>query len=251
MMKIDNEKPEKNVLLMLSGGRDSFLSACQLIDSGYCIKLITYNNGSMSCTENVTILVERIIKIFGEQRVSFAGIHMIAQNIRPLLLSILYNDPIRWCRDYPYLTLHQLTCLACHTAMYVHSIAYCKAFNISYIAEGAREQQKFFVELPEMINAYKELCRDRGLELLLPVYDLASDRKRKEDLAEWGFLPKTYEPQCWVGCPMEGELKQEQIDCLLKYYHEKIRPQLDSMIDRLSKKKHCLGPNGSECDTYV
>lgn len=251
MVKIDSEKNGKNVLLMLSGGRDSFLSACRLVDMGYSVKLITYNNGCMSCTENVAALVERVVNLFGEDRVSSAGIHMIAQNIKPLLRPVLYKDPIVWCRDYPHLTLHQLICLACHTAMYAHSIAYCKAFGISYIAEGARKQQRFFVELPEMAEAYKKLCHEHEVELLLPVYDLASDTARKDELAEWGFLPKTYEPQCWAGCPMEEDLTLEQRDCLFKYYKEQIRPQLDSMIDRLCRKKICLGPEGSGCNAYM
>lgn len=250
-MEENEKKMDKTVLLMLSGGRDSYLAACRLIDKGYHIKLITYNNGHMSCTENVIPLVEKIIKVFGEERVSFAGIHMIAQNIMPFLKVVLYENGKKWSRDYPYLPLYQLICLACHTVMYAHSIAYCKAYDIHYIAEGAREQQKFFVELPEMQKEYRELCQAHGLELLLPVYDLKSDIVRKEELAESGFLPKPCEPQCWLGCPMESELSQEQIECLLKYYKECMRPHLDALIEKLIQKKISLGPQGSGFSDYL
>lgn len=36
---------ENAVLLMLSGGRDSFLSACRLIEDGWYVHMITYDNG--------------------------------------------------------------------------------------------------------------------------------------------------------------------------------------------------------------
>ena len=37
----------KTVILMLSGGRDSFLAACRLLDdkNQYKIKMVTYDNG--------------------------------------------------------------------------------------------------------------------------------------------------------------------------------------------------------------
>ena len=36
---------DDTVLLMLSGGRDSFLAACRLIEEGWHVHMITYDNG--------------------------------------------------------------------------------------------------------------------------------------------------------------------------------------------------------------
>lgn len=234
----------KKALLMLSGGRDSFLSACELIKDGYQVYLVTYNNGHMAQTENVKALSDRLEKVFGNDRIKQAGIYLIAQNIRPLLEKALNSEPSELCKDYPHLLLGQLNCLVCHTVMYFHSIAYCKAREIDTIAEGAREEQKFFVELPEMKKRYERLCEKYGLMLRMPVYDLKSDARRKEMLGEWNFNPKSYEPQCWVGCPMLKELTSEQRSCLANYYDYEIEPHAESVIQRLIGSKRIL----SDCD---
>lgn len=237
MSAIKEETNEKNVLVMLSGGRDSFLTVCKMIALGYHVHLITYDNGCMSGTDNVEILVERIIKRFGEDKVSNAGIHSIAQNIKVLMKKVLYEEPINICSKYPHLIYNQLNCLACHSVMYLHSIAYCKANNITAIAEGARKQQEFFVELPEMKKHYEKMCEQHGIELYMPVYELESDSERKDELAEWGFLPKTYEPQCWLGCPLLKSLTVDQRKDLETYYVTEMRPFFDNIIEKLIVKK--------------
>lgn len=232
---IKNKKEE--CLLMLSGGRDSFLSACELIGQGYFVYMIGYNNGHMTNTENISELANRIRTRFGEECTKYLGVYSVAQNINPLLKKALYTDISVLAKDYPNLQSYQLNCLACHTAMYLHSIAYCKAHNIKFISEGARESQGFFVSKNVMKNEYEELCRYYNLELLLPVYTLQSDIDRKRELAEWGFLPKTYEPQCWLGCPVLNELSIEQTQSLLSFYQNEIKPLTIGIIDNLEIKK--------------
>ncbi len=234
---MSNVKEQKKVLLMLSGGRDSFLSACRLISNGFFVYMVTYDNGCMSCSSNAMEVAKRIIHRFGSDKAQYVGIHMIAQNINPLMKQALYSSPIELCKDYPHLLMYQLRCLACHTAMYLHSIAFCKVYGIDYLSEGAREQQGFFVELPEMKQRYESLCKNYNLNLIMPVYDLESDVQRKLELAEWGFLPKSYEPQCWIGCPMEQSLSNDQLQSLTRYYDKAILPVLNDIIDRLIEKK--------------
>ena len=249
MSTIIKTTKEKNVLIMMSGGRDSFLSVCKMIALGYHVHLITYDNGCMSGTDNVNILIKRIIERFGTDKVSNAGIHSIAQNVKPLLKTLLYEEPTSICSKYPHLIFNQLICLACHSTMYLHSIAYCRANNITAIAEGAREQQGFFVELPEMREQYTSLCQKYEIELHMPVYNLSSDMDRKNELAEWEFLPKSYEPQCWLGCPLLKALTTDQRKDLELYYEKEMRPLFDSMIDRLIIKKKFIKQN--ETRNYI
>lgn len=228
---------KKKVLLMFSGGRDSFLAACRLIAKGYMVYLIAYDNGCISYISNAREVAQRIICRFGKYRVKYVGVHMIAQNILPLMQRALYSTPKDISSEYPDLLIYQLQCLACHTAMYLHSIAFCKANGIDFLAEGAREQQQFFVELPEMKQRYEALCKHYGLALLLPVFELDSDIQRKQELAEWGFLPKSYESQCWLGCPMKEPLTEPQIASLAKYYDNEILPLAQGTIDKLIDTK--------------
>lgn len=218
------------VLLMLSGGRDSFLSACRLVEQGLFVHMITYDNGCISNVGAVKAVADRIISTYGEERALFAGVHSIAASLYRFQEPYLYQPIKDSSQRYPNLRPAQLPCLSCHTGMYLESIAYCKAHGISKLAEGARQSQKFFVELPEMVARYRALTEQNGIELLLPVYDLVSDWERKLALADCGFIPKTLEPQCWLGCPLGDELNCEEIQSLLAYYDSEIEPQLQSLI---------------------
>ena len=238
---------DKNVLIMLSGGRDSFLTTCKMIAKGYHVHLVTYDNGCISGLDNIKILYQRIKERFGEERVSVVGVCLMAQNIKTFLNKIFYEEIFEICKKYPHLITNQAHCLVCHSVMYLHAIAYCKVQGITNIAEGAREQQMFFVELPEMKKRYMDLCKRYGINLYMPVYDLDSDYKRKEELAEWGFLPKTYEPQCWIGCPMLKSLTDEQRLDLAKYYDEEMLPYFDSVIKSLIEKKQV----GMSCESEI
>lgn len=238
---------DKNVLIMLSGGRDSFLTTCKMIAKGYHVYLVTYDNGCISGLDNIKILYQRIKERFGEEHVSVVGICLMAQNIKTFLNKIFYEEMLEICKKYPHLIINQAQCLVCHSVMYLHAIAYCKVYGITNIAEGAREQQMFFVELPEMKKRYMDLCKKYGINLHMPVYDLNSDYKRKEELAEWGFLPKTYEPQCWLGCPMLKSLTNEQKQDLARYYDEEMQPYFDSVIESLIEKKQV----GMSCESEI
>lgn len=239
---VDNAKKsgDNNVLLMLSGGRDSFLATCRLIEQGFYVHMITYDNGCMSNVEAAGTVAERIIKRYGTNRASFEGIYNIATYLWRLQQKYLYQTIEDSSKKYPFLQPAQLPCLACHTGMYIESIAFCKAHNISFIAEGARKIQNFFVELEVMVNRYRALLHKYDIELILPVYNLEDDWERKQELADRGFVPKTLEPQCWLGCPMKQGLTEQEQKSLADYYDNEIEPKLEDWISAsLLRKKAC------------
>lgn len=227
---------EESVLLMLSGGRDSYLSACRLVEAGYVVHMITYDNGCISDIEHTKIVADRIISKYGANQAKFAGIYGITSSLYRLQKAFLYQEIQKSSQEYPNLRPAQMPCLACHTGMYIQSIAYCRAHGISKLAEGSRKVQGFFVELPEMVKRYKILAQQHGIELLLPVYDLTDNWERKQELADFGFIPKSAEPQCWLGYPLGNELNSDEIKSLLAYYDHAIAPQLPSLIDSAVKK---------------
>ncbi len=239
----------QDVLLMFSGGRDSFLSACYLVEKGYRVHLITYDNGSMSGVESVRETATRIIGKYGPERVLFSGILGIVTDLYRLQEGYLYKTPGELSKDFPHLLPYQARCLTCHTAMYVESIAYCRQHGIKNLAEGARESQRFFVELPIMASKYKELAEEYDIQLHLPVYNLKNDWDRKLQMGDRGFRPKTYEFQCWLGCPMRESLSQEQIDSLALYYDCVMKPLLKDMIDNKFQLKN-IEANEARFDRY-
>lgn len=244
----------KTVLLMLSGGRDSFFSACKLVAEGYFVYMVTYDNGHMSCMEAAAEVGKRIESRFGNCNVRYLGVYPMASRINPLLEKMYNRTFVQLCSDYPNVSISQLNCLACHTVMYWNSIALCKVMDIKALAEGARKSQGFFIEQPEMKERYEALCQEYGIYLKLPAFDLESDLERKRVLADWGFLPKTCEMQCWLGCPMNDALSRDSIHDLARYYDNEILPKAKEVIDLLIPvKRSCiqLADSGATVHGYV
>lgn len=230
--KTDNTS-KKAALLMLSGGRDSFYSACKLIEKGYFVYMITYDNGHMSCVDAAVDVGKRIEHRFGQNKVHYLGAFPVASRINPLLEKMYNRTAVQVCSDYPNIIFSQINCLACHTVMYWHSIALCKAMNIDVLSEGARKSQGFFVEQPEMKERYENLCKKYNIQLELPAYELDCDLERKRVLADWRFLPKTCELQCWLGCPMHEPLSADSKQDLARFYDNEILPNASDIIDLL------------------
>lgn len=222
-----------SALLMLSGGRDSFYSACKLVAKGYYVYMITYDNGHMSRVDAAAEVGKRIENHFGRNKARYLGVYPIASRIGPLLEKIYNRSVVQLCSDYPHILVSQINCLACHTVMYWNSIALCKAMNIKVLSEGARKSQGFFVEQLEMRKRYEALCKEYDICLELPAFDLDSDQERKNVLADWGFLPKTCETQCWLGCPMSEPLSEDNIKDLARYYDNEVLPKAKEIIDLL------------------
>ena len=224
----------KAVLLMLSGGRDSFLSACKLLEQGYYLKLITYDNGCTIQSSRSADCAERIAKKYGSEKVEFLGVHSIASLFREFFIPYFNMPASDVAKKFGEVTISQLNCLICRTSMYIYSIQVCKELNIPTIAEGARKSQGFVVELDGMIQRYKALLEQYGIELLLPVHDLNSDWDRKNELMWRGFIPKTFEAQCLLGFPLDGPINQNIIEGVHKFYDEAVLPRLKErkLIDR-------------------
>lgn len=231
------EEISRTALLMLSGGRDSFYSACKLVSKGYFVYMITYDNGHMSRVDAAAEVGKRIERRFGQNKVRYLGVYPIASRITPLVEKLYNRSVLQLCSDYPHIIFSQINCLACHTVMYWNSIALCKAMGIKVLAEGARKSQGFFVEQLEMKERYERLCKQYDIELELPAFELNDDRERKRVLADWGFLPKTCETQCWLGCPMAEALTKDNIKDLATYYDKEISPKAAEIIDLLISVK--------------
>lgn len=236
---VDYAKPK--VLHMLSGGRDSFLAACLLIEQGYEVQMVTFNTGHMDGVERVKQVAVWIAESYPNVRLTYLKPVTIAMTVHEYMRSEWYRKPKERMEKYPELQAYQAHCLSCKTAMYVHAIAYCKAYGIKYLSEGAREQQGFFVELPEMKERYEKLCSDNGIKLLWPVFELGCDLDRKRRLSDRGLPTKTFEPQCFLGCPLKQSLTVEERRVYANYFDYELNPLLMRDIEELVPAKKCKG----------
>jgi len=222
----------EDVLLLFSGGRDSFLSACILVEEGHTVMLVTFENGLGLAAENAMHGASRLIKRYGDDRIRFLGVQNVWGIWRELLLPFYNMLPAEISSAYGELSVSQFNCLTCRMAMYAWAIIWARQHGIRLLAEGAREDQKFLVELPRFMNRLRGYLSQHGMELRLPVYDLTSDQHKKNMLLLRGFVPKTLEPQCLLGVPLKNGLAPEskEEDAGLNVLELVILPRLEEVI---------------------
>lgn len=218
------------VLLMLSGGRDSFLSACKLLEDkkGYHVYMATYDNGCICQLDKVKTVADRIIQHYGADRAEYLGAYSTAGIAREFFFPYFNMKPEEQMREFSGMTPSQFHCLVCRTAMYIRSVQLCKLHGIQYIAEGGRKSQEFVIELEGMANdRYLELVKSQGLGLLMPVYDLEDDWIRDNELMMRDFVSKCGEAKCLIGVPVRGSIDQSVIDGVHAYYDKVILPRIE------------------------
>jgi len=223
----------KKGIVLLSGGRDSFLSACLTIEDGWELIPVICNNGHMCAVNRAGFVVNELQKRYPNK------IHgLVCLTTGMTLQSYMIDTWYRTCeniaKEYPAIKPYQLHCLACKSAMYVHGIAYAVAHGCEGVVDGMRKSQGFFVDQEYMLSKLTQLCSNWNLELITPVYELKSDLERKRQLCDRGLSTKTLEPQCYLGCP----LLPDGIDCieydnLTRFYESDLEPKFNSDITQL------------------
>jgi len=214
---------EKEIILLFSGGRDSFLAGCYLIEEGFKIYMVTFENGIGLEVHNAEHGARRIIKRYGKDKVEFLGIHSVAGIWREFFLPYFNLKPSEISKEFGELTISQFHCLTCRSAMYIWAIIKAKQMGIKYIADGARKDQGFVIELPNMIKKFRDFFSEFSIEMLLPVWDLDSDWERKNLLLLRGFVPKALEPQCLIGVGLPGgRTPDEEIQKAVENYFDRV-----------------------------
>lgn len=101
----------KIVLLILSGDRSSFFSACYLIEQGYNVYMVTYNNGCISDVDNIKGIADRIIKKYDSSKALFLGVQSVTAYLYRFQEPFLYSTIGEFSKKYPNLHPGQLPCL--------------------------------------------------------------------------------------------------------------------------------------------
>lgn len=235
----------KRVLLMYSGGYDSILSMFKLMNFGYNVLLVNYDNG---CEISNGYEVKQAMKY---QEKYYPKIEYIGKITT--VTGFMYNNRLtdnipmnEMVEKYGNTTISQIRCLNCRSAMYVESIKYCLDNNIHYIAEGARKSQLFSIEQPPVIESYKKLVNEYGLELLLPVWDLEDDFDKEtlimgyDDNRGGATLWGKSESKCVLGIPLEEAVPEEYTNTIKKLLEELIIPDCRRQIEYKYRPKQLL-----------
>lgn len=80
----------KECLVLFSGGKDSFLSTIYLIEQGYKVILVHFDNGQTIGINNVKIGYKRLLKKYGSEKVSYIGTKNISCFFRNFIIKT-YN----------------------------------------------------------------------------------------------------------------------------------------------------------------
>ena len=222
----------KDVLILFSGGKDSFLSTLIMLNKGYRVNLVTFDNGQELKSKNVLIGAKKIKNKFGEDKVNIIGIKKTDAIFRELICSFYNYDTNYINQKFGNITISQFNCLACRLSMYILSIIICKKENKKLVVDGARKSQLFAIEQETMINEFKKLFENFNLEIIFPVLNETYDYSIKNQILANGFVPKMNECQCLLGMPiLNGSMNDDILEGCLNVYMKELYPKIERIIE--------------------
>lgn len=223
---------KKEAIVLFSGGKDSFLTVCMLIEKGYKVNMVNFKTVASIGDSNVSIGAERIIKKYGTEKAKFLGIFSIVGIWRELVLPFLNMTQEQILKEYGNITYSQFNCLTCRSAMYIWCVIKAKGIGVSCVGDGARKIQGFVIELPIMVDIFRKFFGDLGINFICPVLDLESDWTLKNMLLARGFVPKTSESQCLLGTPLVNGNPDKNIQgAVLSCFQKLVLPKAKELIN--------------------
>lgn len=148
MMDILQEKKDKDVVVLFSGGIDCSLVSLLLRKDGYRVHLLHYDHGASISNGLHRIRFQELKNLMGEdkillQELSHRGL------FRKLALANIENDFAKYKTN--------MICLGCRLAMHIETIIYCMKNDIHTVADGSVKYQNDF---PEQNDAALEIFRE-------------------------------------------------------------------------------------------
>ncbi len=202
-----------------------------MLNKGYKVNLITFDNGQELNRKNVLIGAKKIKNLFGNDKVNIIGIKKTDAIFRELIHSFYNYDTNYINQKFGNITISQFNCLACRLSMYILSIIICKKENIKLVVDGARKSQLFAIEQEKMINEFKKLFKNFNLEILFPVLNETDDYAIKNRILANGFVPKMNEGQCLLGMPiLNDSMNDDIIEGCLNVYIKELYPKIKKII---------------------
>ncbi len=225
---------KKEALVHFSGGLDSLLATIKIIEDGYRAVLINYNNGSMAGMERIELGYERLVEKFGSDLVRLWGYGLTVGYFKALRDEFYQMTAQELKELVPNLSMGQINCLTCRSAMYIYSVLVCRKENIEVVVDGARRSQGFVLERDMMIEKYKEFFKYYGIDLLTPVIDLNTDYEREIAIMLRGMSALPTDGKCFLGVPITFEdedmmLKRDQE--AVDIWENNIKPKCHKLVN--------------------
>lgn len=200
----------EEAVLLFSGGRDSSLAVVRLIEMGYKIHLLTFDNGA---TEDIAKSNLRLSEYSDEIKKNIITRKIINSKklFKKIALSSIETDITYFQKN--------LVCMGCKMAMHAISLNYCLKNGIKVIADGYTYYQKEWPEqMPKAIDEIKHFHDRYGIEYINPVYDINSKKKAKEELDSYELSTNSLEGKCIFGGTFSTPIEKNVVE----YIKEKI-----------------------------
>ena len=221
----------KKAIVLFSGGKDSFLSTILLIEKGYQVYLVHYDNMCQIGSDNIKKGVNRLIKKYGSDKIKFIGIKNISAIFRNFIKDFYILKPREIEQKYGQISVSEFNCLSCRLAMYIATIILCKQNNIKVACDGARNSQLFAIEQDAMLSLFKGLFKTYDIEILFPVKDIAFDYELKNELIIRGIVPKVDESQCLLGLPL-NDVDKEHLEASINIFNNILKDKAIEIIEK-------------------
>lgn len=228
----------KSCIVFFSGGKDSFITACKMAEYGYNVRLLSFNNGSVICEENLKHGADRLRERYPDN-IEYVGVYATAGIFMELKYDIFRQKASEIAQQFPHLRLSQMTCLCCQTSMWIAGIAYCKARDIHAIATGYRSSDVFCTGHASWVEHMRGLAQDNYIEVILPAWDTVNwDESggfdRDSEMVRRNFLPSVLEPKCTLGLPADPMSDEEKKD-MSKFYITILHDKAVQLISEIEK----------------
>lgn len=209
---------EKVCGVLFSGGLDSSLAVCKMIENGYRIELLHFDQGALISNNLVSIRYNELKKVYNNciKDINFFNVSGL---FRRIALVSLEED----IKKYNV----SLVCVGCKLAMHVQSIIFCKKNELQCMADGSTERQKRYGEQREVTLSFlKKLYSEYGILYENPVYEL--DKKEiKYGLFDRGMTIQPLEDTC-----LFSNTFSIASDEIIKRYLEEKKHLCNELIER-------------------
>lgn len=231
-----------DVLLMFSGGKDSFLTACKLVEDGYNVKLIMFNSGCIAGEENALLTAQRLISRY-RGHIETVGVRS-SMATRTRIDKYWKEMSIKELSEhYPNVTGIQAQCFFCQTSMWIEAIAYCLANSIKCIAFGYKSSNKLCTGSEAYLDIMVNICSYYNIAVKTPLWNFEDIKNgidiRDEELIERRFAPSMMEPKCTIELQAKQKISKEEIIELVRYFNEYVNYK--DLINRSERILNCTG----------